>query len=324
MGDLFKQYAWAMQCVFVLFLAYFLAKIANVYVASLLEMPRSIAVVSTKANVATIAGIGELADFQVIIERNIFDATTIEVKTEPCEPGDDRPECQQQNQVANVPAGEAIKTALPIKVLATIAIGEGRDDRSSAIVDAGSGKGVDVFAVRDPEKTFAPNAVLVQVKPKRIEFLHNNRLEYADLAEELGPNLFVPPEQLAKGAATPAAASGVPTGEQVTQVGDGKFVVNQAEIDAALGNLDQLYTQIRAVPNFEGGQVKGMRVLSIKPGSLFAKLGLQRGDVLDRINGQQIDIKSGFGLFMQLREQKAFTLDLVRGGKTETVEYEIR
>lgn len=326
MSGLWKQYGWLGSVFFTLALSFFSAKIVGVYLASLLEVPRSIALVADEGGPVESPVVEDLGAYAVITERNVFDSSD-EPTPEPCAEGDERPECQQQ-AVNQTPTGEAVKTSLPIKVLSTVVVGAGKDERSTAVVDAGGSKGIDVYAVRDPDKSFGPGIVLIQVKPRRIEFLNNNRLEFAEIEDDsVLASIFVAPEEL-KDVATakkaPTAADAVPTGDKVAQVSDGKYVIDQGEIDAALSSLDQLYTQIRAVPNFEAGKVQGMKILSIKPGSIFAKLGLQRGDVLDRINGQQLDIKNGFQLFNQLKEQKQFSLDLKRGGKTESFEYEIR
>jgi general secretion pathway protein C len=328
-GAMLKQYGWCFQLFFVICLAYFSAKIANVYIATLLELPRSIAVVSQEGGVEQAEILEGYSAYKVIMARNVFDSSE-EPVPEPCAQDDTRPECQKvaTQPTRRRPTGEAVKTSLKITVLATIMVGNGKDGRSTATIDTGKGKGIDVFAVADREKTFAANIDFVQVKPKRIEFVNNGRLEYAELIDDLGTSIFVSPDQLVpgtpeKGKSAPTT-SGIPTGDQVKEVSAGKYVINQAEIDAALSSLDQLYTQIRAVPNFEGGKVRGMKILSIKPGSIFAKLGLRRGDVLDQINGSVIDIKSGFSLFNQLKEQKEFSLDIKRGGKEEQFSYEVR
>ena len=44
-----------------------------------------------------------------------------------------------------------------------------------------------------------------------------------------------------------------------------------SEVDSALENMSQLFTQIRAVPHFEGGQSIGFRLFAIRRGSLFDK-----------------------------------------------------
>jgi len=327
-GEL-KQYAWAMPLVFVLLLAYFLAKITNVYIASLLEIPRSIAVAPGDVASAPPGPLGALADYDPIIKRNIFDSANM-VPTQ-CEENDPRPECQNTEEPETVdstptptPSGVAVKTGLDIHLLSTLVVGEGRDPRSSANVQSNGTLGV--YAANDKKgKPFAPGVVLVQIKPKRIEFLNNGRLEYAEITDDAGPDFFVPPDKMAKGSApAPEKKDEKAPGDQITPVGPNKFVISQAEIDAALSNIGQLYTEIRAVPNLNNGRVEGMKILSIKPGSIFAKLGINRGDVLDRINGQTIDLQNGLQLFNQLKEQKQFSLDVQRMGKPETLQYEIR
>lgn len=326
MGGLLKQYGWAVNLFFTLLFAYFGAKITNVYVASLLEVSRSIGVVSGGEQAASPVVTHDVADYDVVVKRNIFDSSD-------AEPGNgEAPDCSVPENAGlpecssgAVPTGEAVKTSLGIKVIAVMVVGEGKDVRSSATIDAGSNS-VDVYAVGDDKKTFAPGVRLVQVKPSRIEFTHAGRLEYAELDQGLGESIFGPPKGNVASTAptTKSDLPSAPTGDKVAKLGDNKFAIDQAEIDGALANLDKLYTEIRAVPNFQDGKVQGMKILSIKPGSIFAKLGLKRGDVLARINGVELDIKSGFAIFNQLKDQKTFNLDLNRDGKNQTMDYEIK
>jgi type II secretory pathway component PulC len=46
--------------------------------------------------------------------------------------------------------------------------------------------------------------------------------------------------------------------------------------------------------------------------------------VLQKINGMELDVKRGFEIFSQLKEQKNITLDLIRQGQPTTLDYEIR
>lgn len=324
-----KHYGWIINICVTLLAAYFSAKIANVYIVSLLETPRSIALVSKSAGGAPLPTvIAKLDDYKPVIERNIFDATIVAPTPVPCAPDDTRPECAVPTPTPCTPGdprpecaapGDAVKTTLSLKVLSTLAVAEGKDSRSNSMISGG--KEPEVWVVGAKSESFA-SAQLVQVKPRRIEFLNNGRLEYAELED-------AKMAALTKGdnAATPTpspSASGVPTGDQVEQDGN-KFTIAQAELDAALSNLDQLYTQIRVVPNFDkDGKADGMKILTVKPGSVFSKLGLRRGDVLHRINGQELDIKNGFQMFTQLREQKHFSVDLERGTKAESYDYDVQ
>lgn len=324
MGGLLKQYGWALRLLFILFFAYFSAKIANVYIANLLEVSRSIGVVSGGETTTPAVTTHDASEYEIIVSRNIFDSSESQAEAMPdCSLPENAgvPEC---SGTTGTPTGEAVKTTLGIKVIAVMVVGDGKDARSSTTVDGGGGS-IDVYAVADDKKSFALGTRLVQVKPHRIEFVRSGRLEYAELDEGLGKNIFgLPDHTVASVAPTKAAGPATHAGEKVAKLGDNKFAIDQAEIDGALTNLEKLYTEIRAVPNFQDGKVQGMKILSIKPGSIFAKLGLKRGDVLARINGVELDIKRGFELFNQLKDQKAFNLDLLRDGKNQTNEYEVR
>jgi general secretion pathway protein C len=301
----------------VLIASFFLAKITSVYIAKNLEVKKSIAMFKPAEVANPIIAPVALEDYDEIIKRNIFDSSETEVVATEKEG-----ESVTEYQVT----GEAVQTTLGIKVLGVLVIGEGKDSRSSATV-TGSGKNteVDVYAVGTIDG-FAPNTKLVQVKPDRIEFVNNNRLEYALLEDATGLSIFSPPSihEGAGGTDEDAPAKKEEKEVLVASNEKGKYTIDQTEIDNAMQNMDQLFTQIRAVPNFKDGKVSGMRILSVQPGSIFAKLGLKRGDVLERINGLELDVKKGFEIFNQLKDQKSLTLDLLRSGQKQTMEYAVQ
>ncbi|MDO8493959.1 MAG: type II secretion system protein GspC [Deltaproteobacteria bacterium] len=311
---LLKQYLWVLNLLTVLLSSYFGAKLINLYIESRFAVESGTkeakVIIPTTATTVTRA-IKAFSDYQVILDRNIFDSTDVPIEAVAVTEDE-------------VPTGQAVQTSLAIKVLGVLVVGLGEDGRSSATIASGGG-GSDTYFVGDTGHTFAPNTKLLRVAPDRIEFLHNNRLEFA-LIEDLFGSIFGPPD--AGTTTTTAAVPTMPTpsaepGAGVKKEGE-RFVIDQAEVSSALNNIEQLYTEIRAVPNFAGGKVSGMKILSVKQGSIFDKLGLQRGDILQRINGLELDVKRGFELFEQLKTEKNLTLDLVRKGSNQTLEYEIR
>lgn len=316
-GRLLRQYIWIVHLLVILFCSYFLAKIINIYIGKALEVKKSIGVVKSKEGVGQLFPTRNFEDYEIIVKRNIFDSSNYDTTCT----GPDCPD--NQGEVQTAITGEAIKTALPIKVKAVLVVGDGKDKRSSATIEGGQSKTADVYNVGG-EETFYAGTQLVQIKPDRIEFLHNGRLEYAELEEGLGETIFGPPQPLASKGGEVAPKDTKKGTETVNKIAEGKYVIDQREIDDAVQNLDKLYTQIRAVPNFQDGKVSGMKIFSVTPGSIFSKLGLQRGDILQKINGIELDVKKGFEIFSQLKDQKSLTLDLVRGGTNQTFEYEIR
>ena len=310
MWSLIRQYMWVADILGIILCAYFLANLAGLYMESRLEVSKSLGVLKEGEIEVQPRQKAPFRDYKIIVERNIFDSTTAEQVESPSE------ETTEKKKV-NL-SGEAVKTSLNINVLGVVVVGKGVDPRSTATVSTGKGK-AEVYAVGD-ENGFAPETKLTKISPKRIEFINKSQLEYAEITDDFGKSIFGKPEALkiAENAKTKKSDS------NIKKEAPGKYVVDQSEVDQALANLDKLYTEIRAVPNFSGGKISGMKILSVKRGSIFAKLGLKRGDILKRVNGMELDVRRGFQIFGQLKDQKTFNVDLTRRGQPVTLEYEVR
>lgn len=309
MGIYLKKYGWIINLFLVFLASLFLAKIASAVIASKLRIQKNLDV----GSVATVAMVDRkkaaFDDFKVIMDRNMFDSRDIEVEA-PLSPGPTEVNLD----------GPAVKTTLPIKLVSTFVVGSGTDTRSSATISGGSAGGTgDTYTVGD-EKQFSPGVKITKILPDRVEFINGPRLEYAEI-ETFGAALSSNKPMSALDGPTPGGAAGA---EGVKQLDQGKFVVDKTELESALGNLDQLFTQIRAVPQFKDGKSAGLKLLSIKGGSIFAKLGLKRNDVLERINGQEVDMKRGMEIFGQLKDSNRISIDLMRDGKKTSLEYDIQ
>jgi type II secretion system protein C len=313
-----RRYDWTLHLATLVVCAYFLARAVTTYVAGVLESG-SVSVAEAPAAPEVPAEVGEGGEasidlYKVIEERNIFNST--EVAAAP-ETGPADLSSQQLGEL-----GPAVKTSLDVKVQSTLVIGDGTDRRSSAMISGGKAKGSKAYFVAD-EETFAPNVKLTKVAKDRIEFVNNGRLEYAELQDWAAKaSVFAPPDEV-HGKKAPADKDKGKTSEEPAS-SSGKIVLDQKEVDDALQNLDKLTQEVRIVPNFQDGKPAGMKVLSIKPGGLASKLGIRRGDVLEKVNGQELDIRRGMELFSSMKDSKNFSLDVVRGGKNQTLEYEIK
>ena len=114
-------------------------------------------------------------------------------------------------------------------------------------------------------------------------------------------------------------------GAGVRKLGEGKFVVDQREVTAGTENVNQLLTQARALPYMEQGKTVGFRISEIVPGSLYEKIGLQNGDVIQKVNSQDVDDPAKFfQMYQNLKEERNVSIDLIRGGQRQTLNYEIR
>jgi len=119
-------------------------------------------------------------------------------------------------------------------------------------------------------------------------------------------------------------AKAVP-GSGVRKVGEGRFMVDQREITSSTENLNQVLTQARALPYMEAGKTVGFRISEIVPGSIYEKIGLVNGDVVQRVNSQDVDDPGKFfQLYQGLKDEKRISIDLLRNGQRQSLNYDVR
>jgi len=113
--------------------------------------------------------------------------------------------------------------------------------------------------------------------------------------------------------ARPAPPGG--TMEGVRQTGKDQYQIDRSVIDSTLNNLNAIATQARIVPSFKNGVANGFKLFSIQPGSLYASIGIENGDVVQRINGYEINSpEKALELYQKLREAGHVIIDGEKGG----------
>jgi general secretion pathway protein C len=114
-------------------------------------------------------------------------------------------------------------------------------------------------------------------------------------------------------------------GTGVQKLSNSKYMVDQKEVLASTENMSQILTQARALPYLEQGKTVGFRLSEIVPGSIYDKIGLQNGDVIQKVNSQDVDDPAKFfQLYQGLRNERSITIDVMRGGQRQTLNYDIR
>jgi len=117
--------------------------------------------------------------------------------------------------------------------------------------------------------------------------------------------------------------------DNIQQLSENYYKIKKDAIEKAMGNLNEIVTQARMVPNFvnDGAnrKVDGFRIFKIVPGSIFEKLGIRDGDVIKSINNAGMDsVEKGFELMQSLRYEKKFEIDVLRGGsRPMTMNYQV-
>ena len=101
-------------------------------------------------------------------------------------------------------------------------------------------------------------------------------------------------------------------------------MVARSEINNALTNLSDLATKARIVPSFKNGVANGFKLFSIVPDSLYAKIGVQNGDVIRRINGYEMNSPDkALEIYQKLRDASRIEIELERRGEALRKSYSI-
>ena len=107
----------------------------------------------------------------------------------------------------------------------------------------------------------------------------------------------------------------------IRNVGPNQYVVKRADLNKATGNLGALASQARIVPSAKDN---GFKIFSIAKDSLYSKIGIQNGDVLKSINGIELSSPDkALEAYSRLQSASKLSLDIVRKGQNETLEYTI-
>lgn len=191
--------------------------------------------------------------------------------------------------------------------LALIGTIAGKKDRSYAIFLDKTGK-QDIFKTGD--KVFGMGT-LKEVDKDSVLILANGRdikIPFSDITDI----------KEVKSGAPAASAFGKRTGEST-------YLLDQQRIQQALEKPDQLMTDARFIPNIIDGRQQGFVLRELKPGGIYASLGLQNGDVLLRINEFSISSPdTALQAITALRGIDRAQLDIIRNGAKTTMTYQIR
>ena len=133
------------------------------------------------------------------------------------------------------------------------------------------------------------------------------------------------------GASAPAYAppppdlqGGSPDLSGVKRLTDNRYEIPKKVLDQSLSNLNNLATQARIVPSFKNGVANGFKLFSIQPGSLYSSIGVENGDVIQRINGYEINSPDkALEIYQKLKDAGHITIDIERNGQTLRKDYNV-
>jgi general secretion pathway protein C len=300
---MWKKYLWIKNLVFLCLSAYLLSKIGNTLLLASLPSPEP--ALNQRAGDGLVErrapGKKSMRLYAAISKRNVFNSA----HTEDAEGGK-----ADQAMKSTAPLK---KTDLNVELIGTVV---GAPEQSFAIIEDRQSRTQELYQIDDMVQD---QARVVSIARCKVVVLRGDSQEIIECLQ---------PDDKGQKRGSPVLYSGTTEREggfAVKQTSDNEYVVDESEVQNALANINQLLTQIRVVPNFQDGKADGFKVFAIKPESIFAKVGLQNGDVIRKVNNNDITSpEKAFQLFQELRNEKDFTVEISRRGQTQSLSYEIR
>jgi general secretion pathway protein C len=77
-------------------------------------------------------------------------------------------------------------------------------------------------------------------------------------------------------------------GGSVQRLANDRFAVAREDFQDVANNPAQLFSQARILPKYVEGEMVGVQLNSIKPGSVFEEMGIRDGDTITELNGIRI------------------------------------
>jgi general secretion pathway protein C len=297
--------SWLANSVLFVLCCYLVADAANEVFAALLT-PTAEDV--TRGSTATARGRRDWADREIILKRNLFNASLLA----PAVPVDE-------------PIEDLEATRLPLRLLGTAASTPA--ELSWAAVEDEEERRTVIVRVRDP----IHKATVQRIERRRIVLSEKGVLRELVLDDE---SAAPPPAPLGRGRAglarrntrarprppTPTAAR-----ERVEKLAEDRFQMEREDVDDMMRNPANLFSQARILPKYEEGEMVGLQINAIKPGSFFEEVGIQSGDVVTKLNGVAIDSpQESARILAEFSQADKFTIDVNRGdGTTDTLEFNL-
>jgi general secretion pathway protein C len=238
------------------------------------------------------AEVKPLQDYAVITERNLFG-------------GNSQGLSEVQSEKIDIEGMPVAVQSLGLKLVGTAVSSKPED--SSAIIEDLSTRKQDVYREGDEVK----NTRIKKILRHNVIINSGRQDEVLTMVEDEGTEKSAAPARPTRGRPTPPSESS-------------SIQLDREELESQMADLNELMQQVRIRPFMEGRNPAGFLVSNIKPGSLFSKMGLRNGDVIQGVNGATITTPDqAIELYESLMEGGSIDLDIKRGRRTQKLRYAV-
>ena len=251
--------------------------------------------ISTQQHVYRVGDTGTasrpLTAYQAILERNLFNTRS-----------------NSDPQPGKVDVESLEETKLNLKLWGTVS---GSDDGDYAVIEDVKAREQNLYRAGDAIQT----ATLKEIHREKVVLTVDGKDEVLQMQELVsGKSVFRPGGQPVRAA---APSSGAVRAQRIS--------LRRSYIEQSMTDVASLMTQVQIQPHMENGVPAGLALSSIKPNSIFRRMGLRNGDIIAGVDGTEISsVDDALKLVDSLKSASNLSVQLKRRGQEKNIEYSIR
>jgi general secretion pathway protein C len=306
-----KRYFWLLYLLLVTVAAALAAQIVNAYISAQLAAPLQPTQTQASRTSGPLAQQAPLTHYEVINKRNIFNATPPSSTPEPSRAPEPPP-----------PPPEIPVTPLPLKLVGIMAGKYAQAPRFAIIESTGSAPGQAVYQVGDSVQ----QVFIVDILPGCVVLDRGGGQQKLCFEKDVGtPSAPGATPRAAAVTPAPTPRPGDAGGADIVRVDTGTWQIKREKLLEYFANVGSLASQATITPYFVDGQQLGFRLSQIRAGGVLLQMGLQEGDVLQKVNGLNIHTpQEALQAYQQLQTESTVRLSILRNNNPTTLTYEVR
>ena len=251
--------------------------------------------ISTQQNVYRVGETGTnsrpLTAYKAILERNLFNTRS-----------------DSEPQPGKVDVESLEETKLNLKLWGTVS---GSDDGDYAVIEDVKAREQNLYRAGDAIQT----ATVKEIHREKVVLTVNGKDEVLQMQELVSGKAVSRPGGLPARAAAPS--SGAVRAQRIS--------LRRSYIEQSMTDVASLMTQVQIQPHMENGVPAGLALSSIKPNSIFRRMGLRNGDIIAGVDGTEITtVDDALKLVDSLKSASTLSVQLKRRGREKNIEYNIR
>jgi general secretion pathway protein C len=232
-----------------------------------------------------------LSAYKAVLDRNLFNTRSASAP-----------------QTEKVDVNSLEETKLNLKLWGTVS---GTEDGDYAVIEDVKAREQNLYRTGDAIQT----ATVKEIFREKVVLTVNGKDEILQMQELTSGKTISRPGGLPARGQT--ASSGAVRAQRIS--------LRRSYIEQSMTDMASLMTQVQISPHMEDGVPAGLSLSSIKPNSIFRRMGLRNGDVITGVDGAEISsVDDALKLVDNLKSSSKLSVQLKRRGREKNIEYSIR